>query len=85
MAGKELKEGFTTGACSAAAAKAATRLLLKGKPVLEIETTLPNKRKVFLRSNVANLKERLQPAALSKMQVMTQTVHTAPNSQHEFA
>ncbi|EMS88771.1 cobalt-precorrin-5B (C(1))-methyltransferase [Leptospira noguchii] len=47
MAGKELKEGFTTGACSAAAAKAATRLLLKGKPVLEIETTLPNKRKVF--------------------------------------
>lgn len=47
MTGKKLKEGFTTGACSAAAAKAATRLLLKGKPILEIETTLPNKRQVL--------------------------------------
>ncbi|MGJ4754290.1 cobalt-precorrin-5B (C(1))-methyltransferase [Leptospira kmetyi] len=47
MAAKELREGFTTGACSAAAAKAATRLLLKRQPVLEIETTLPNKRQVL--------------------------------------
>ncbi|EKO14382.1 cobalt-precorrin-5B (C(1))-methyltransferase [Leptospira kirschneri] len=47
MTGKKLKEGFTTGACSAAAAKAATRLLLNRKPVLEIETTLPNKRQVL--------------------------------------
>ncbi|AOP36527.1 cobalt-precorrin-5B (C(1))-methyltransferase [Leptospira tipperaryensis] len=47
MTAKELREGFTTGACSAAAAKAAARLLLKGLPVLEIETTLPNKRQVL--------------------------------------
>lgn len=47
MSTKELREGFTTGACSAAAAKAATRLLLKGEPVLEIETTLPNDRQVL--------------------------------------
>ncbi|WP_016754315.1 cobalt-precorrin-5B (C(1))-methyltransferase [Leptospira santarosai] len=47
MSTKELREGFTTGACSAAAAKAATRLLLKGKAVSEIETTLPNDRQVL--------------------------------------
>ncbi|EMY78461.1 cobalamin biosynthesis protein CbiD [Leptospira weilii serovar Ranarum str. ICFT] len=47
MTTKDLREGFTTGACSAAAAKAATRLLLKGYPVLEIETTLPNQKQVL--------------------------------------
>ncbi len=47
MAGKELREGFTTGACSAAAAKAAARVLVLRQPITEIETTLPNKRKVI--------------------------------------
>ena len=43
---KKLREGFTTGACSAAAAKAAARVLVTGELLTEIETTLPNKRKV---------------------------------------
>ncbi|MEO5968532.1 MAG: cobalt-precorrin-5B (C(1))-methyltransferase [Bdellovibrionia bacterium] len=46
MAVKDMREGFTTGACSAAAAKAATRILIHGKLVHEIETTLPNRRRV---------------------------------------
>lgn len=49
MAGKELREGFTTGACSAAAAKAAVRVLVTNQLLSEIETTLPNKRKVIFR------------------------------------
>jgi len=39
---KGQREGFTTGACAAAAAKAAARLLVRGGDVVEIETTLPN-------------------------------------------
>ena len=46
MTEKKLREGFTTGACSAAAAKAAARILLSQELISEIETTLPNKRKV---------------------------------------
>jgi cobalt-precorrin-5B (C1)-methyltransferase len=41
-----LRTGFTTGACAAAAAKAATRLLIGGGPLSTIETTLPNRSKV---------------------------------------
>ncbi len=37
-----LRTGFTTGACAAAAAKAATRCLVRGAELTEIETTLPN-------------------------------------------
>ncbi|WP_394825080.1 cobalt-precorrin-5B (C(1))-methyltransferase [Pendulispora albinea] len=39
---KGQREGFTTGACAAAAAKAAVRLLLRGEGSSEIESTLPN-------------------------------------------
>jgi cobalt-precorrin-5B (C1)-methyltransferase len=39
---KGTRTGFTTGACSAAAAKAATRCLIKEIMLSEIETTLPN-------------------------------------------
>jgi cobalt-precorrin-5B (C1)-methyltransferase len=39
---KGRREGFTTGACAAAAAKAAARVLLRGELVESIETTLPN-------------------------------------------
>jgi cobalt-precorrin-5B (C1)-methyltransferase len=42
---KGRREGFTTGACAAAAAKAATRALVRRKPVTRIETTLPNGRR----------------------------------------
>ncbi len=40
------RKGFTTGACAAAAAKAAARYLIKGVSLETIETTLPNKQKV---------------------------------------
>jgi len=40
---KGKRTGFTTGACSAAAAKAATRVLVTGTMLSEIETTLPNR------------------------------------------
>jgi cobalt-precorrin-5B (C1)-methyltransferase len=43
---KRLRTGFTTGACAAAAAKAATRLLVRGEVSVEIETTLPNRMRV---------------------------------------
>jgi cobalt-precorrin-5B (C1)-methyltransferase len=39
---KGLRTGYTTGACAAAAAKAATRCLVRGALLGEIETTLPN-------------------------------------------
>ena len=41
-----LRTGFTTGACAAAAAKAATRSLVTETNVLEIEATLPNRNRV---------------------------------------
>jgi cobalt-precorrin-5B (C1)-methyltransferase len=37
-----MRTGYTTGACSAAAAKAAARYLVQGVPPKEIEITLPN-------------------------------------------
>jgi cobalt-precorrin-5B (C1)-methyltransferase len=40
------RTGFTTGACAAAAAKAATRVLVRGELLPAIETTLPNRDKV---------------------------------------
>jgi len=43
---KGLRTGFTTGACAAAAAKAATRYLVTGAELSEIETTLPNRASV---------------------------------------
>src|SRR3954463_12120589 len=46
---KGLRTGFTTGACAAAAAKAATRTLIAGAPLAEIETTLPNRSRVTFR------------------------------------
>ena len=47
----QLREGFTTGACSAAAAKAAARLLLYGERIEEITSTLPIGREVTFKLN----------------------------------
>jgi cobalt-precorrin-5B (C1)-methyltransferase len=44
--GKGLRTGYTTGACAAAAAKAATRCLVRDTLLSEIETTLPNATRV---------------------------------------
>jgi cobalt-precorrin-5B (C1)-methyltransferase len=43
---KGKRTGFTTGACAAAAAKAAVRFLVEGKMLSEIESTLPNRMRV---------------------------------------
>ncbi len=43
---KGKRTGFTTGACAAAAAKAAVRFLVEGKMLTEIESILPNRMKV---------------------------------------
>jgi len=48
---KGSRTGFTTGACAAAAAKAATRFLVTKKPLQKIETTLPNRTKVTFALN----------------------------------
>ncbi|HUH13768.1 MAG TPA: cobalt-precorrin-5B (C(1))-methyltransferase [Longimicrobiales bacterium] len=40
------RTGFTTGACAAASAKAATRVLARGELLTHVETTLPNRDKV---------------------------------------
>jgi cobalt-precorrin-5B (C1)-methyltransferase len=40
---KRMRTGFTTGACAAAAAKAATRLLVRGETLDRVQTTLPNR------------------------------------------
>lgn len=42
---KQLRTGFTTGACSAAAAKAATHVLIHQTPLSEVEVRLPTGKK----------------------------------------
>lgn len=39
--GRLLRRGYTTGTCAAAASKAATRMLFEGRPLGEIDVTLP--------------------------------------------
>ena len=48
---RELREGFTTGACAAASARAATRALMTGEPVAEVIIDLPAKKGVAFRIN----------------------------------
>src|SRR5262245_19214107 len=43
---KPMRTGFTTGACAAAAAKAAVRTLVQRAPLSQIETVLPNRQRV---------------------------------------
>ena len=43
---KPLRSGFTTGACAAAAARAASQFFLRGVPLQEVESILPNRQTV---------------------------------------
>ncbi|MBT8333148.1 MAG: cobalt-precorrin-5B (C(1))-methyltransferase, partial [Deltaproteobacteria bacterium] len=43
---KKLRSGYTTGACAAAAAKAAVQLLITGKPKEVVEIPFPDGRRV---------------------------------------
>jgi cobalt-precorrin-5B (C1)-methyltransferase len=45
-ADKPLRSGFTTGACAAAAARAASQFFLRGVPLHEIDSILPNRQTV---------------------------------------
>ena len=45
---KPLREGFTTGTCAAAAAKAAATLLMGGEPPIELPVSLPGGARVSL-------------------------------------
>src|SRR6478735_8091235 len=48
---KPLRSGFTTGACAAAAARAASQFFLRGIPLQEIDSILPNRQTVRFNLN----------------------------------
>jgi cobalt-precorrin-5B (C1)-methyltransferase len=58
------RTGFTTGACAAASAKAAARVLVRGALLDEIETTLPNRQKVTFKLHRC---ERTEGGALASI------------------
>lgn len=66
VAMKDLREGFTTGACSAAAAKAATRALMTGKKLDQIESTLPNRKTVVFKINRCDIQPHLATCSVIK-------------------
>ncbi len=54
---KRLRSGYTTGACAAAAAKAAVLLLLEGKPRAEVEIPFPDGSRVSFRVQASGMVE----------------------------
>ena len=58
VAGRLLRCGYTTGVCAAAAAKAATLMLLTGEPVDSVSVTTP--KEVLLKLDVLNTEKRGQ-------------------------
>lgn len=53
--GKKLRSGYTTGACAAAAARAACTAILTGKRIEQIQVTFPDKRIVSFDVHITNL------------------------------
>ncbi|MCI8491864.1 cobalt-precorrin-5B (C(1))-methyltransferase CbiD [Anaerotruncus sp.] len=63
---KELRCGFTTGACAAAAAKAATAMLLSGKAVEQVAITTPNGIRLLLEVEDASYGDGFARCAVRK-------------------
>jgi cobalt-precorrin-5B (C1)-methyltransferase len=67
---KGTRKGYTTGACSAAAAKAATLGLINGLVPKTVECDLPNGQKVMFEIADSGFMEQQLMRLLLKMQVM---------------
>ncbi|MGQ9785808.1 MAG: cobalt-precorrin-5B (C(1))-methyltransferase [Anaerolineae bacterium] len=61
-----LRSGFTTGACAAAAARAATRALITGQPVEEITIDLPARRGAVFSIHRCSVQERQATCSVVK-------------------
>ena len=63
---KKLRSGFTTGACAAAAAKAATQLLLNGRKPSSIEIPFPDKKRVLFAIHQCSLANQAATCSVIK-------------------
>ena len=63
---KELRTGFTTGACAAAASKAAAIVLSTGEKVDSVEITLPAGKRVFFKINHCQFKDKAATCSVIK-------------------
>ncbi len=70
--GRSLRTGYTTGSCSAAAAKAAVTALLSGQPVSEVTIRLPVGRDVAFQVHRCQWTE--QPSAKSSGRVLCSVI-----------
>ncbi len=64
--GKALREGFSTGSCAAAAAKAAATALVTGRHQAEVEIGLPIGRRVIFAVNHCSLEDGLARCSVIK-------------------
>ncbi len=64
--GKALREGFSTGSCAAAAAKAATAALVGGQQQTEVNIGLPIGRRVTFAVNYCSLEDGLARCSIIK-------------------
>ena len=63
---RDLRTGYTTGACAAAASKAAATALLTGKTVDLVEITLPAGKRVLFKINSCQFKDKTATCSIIK-------------------